>query len=563
MKLVEPFFVGLGLLLIPFFSLFGSSLLFLSGFSLNAFVFPGAVLLSLLISAYLIKPRKNKPVVYGIHVFMILLFVGFAFFMGGLFFDYSFDGQDYHQYIIYELAEGWNPFFGHTQELVPALEKTELWANHYAKGLETVAATIACFSGDVELGKAVNFILFFSSGFFVLVFLKDFFSSVSHRKRLLLILIIIFSPTVIVQLFTFYIDWSLYSLFLILISSLFSLKKVGGIHYFIVTIVVFLSSSIKFNILFWIGFFILLFLLYFLYTHKKEIAGKLLLWSLIGGMSGVLIGGFNPYVTNIKGGNNLFYPLMGEGKVDIMDHNTPEMFRKGNRFQNVVYSLFSLPNNHNTENMPSITQAIKDSGAQDTRRGGFGPVFIFILVGCTFLYLNSNLSSGRKRKIYNLFLLILFLALFILPAGWWARYVPFFYVFPLVMLLYTEKNGLKNKKLNIVKTAVYCFFILNIGIISSVVLLKAVKYTANVKYQLEVLKHSEPVHLFSENASFSIKLKKEGIRIIAPDETIPLDYTVIFLPSVKANAAELKLNSVPVPFIKRTEEKIKTFTGIK
>ena len=39
----------------------------------------------------------------------------------------------------------------------------------------------------------------------------------------------------------------------------------------------------------------------------------------------------------------------------------------------------------------------------------------------------------------------LLVSLVILPSGWWARYVAFFYLFPFVMLFYAERFGLKTR----------------------------------------------------------------------------------------------------------------------
>ena len=46
-----------------------------------------------------------------------------------------------------------------------------IWIDHYCKGMETVSATIVAMTGNLELGKAVSWLLGLSSLFLIHDFL--------------------------------------------------------------------------------------------------------------------------------------------------------------------------------------------------------------------------------------------------------------------------------------------------------------------------------------------------------------------------------------------------------
>lgn len=112
--------------------------------------------------------------------------------------------------------------------------------------------------------------------------------------------------------FTFYIDWSLYSLMLILVSMLLSVKKdLNVLQVCCIAICIIMSIAIKYNIAFWIGFTIFLYWIYLLFQKRYQIAISLILIGVISLIIGILFTGFNPYITNYLDHSNPFYPLLG------------------------------------------------------------------------------------------------------------------------------------------------------------------------------------------------------------------------------------------------------------
>jgi hypothetical protein len=133
------------------------------------------------------------------------------------------------------------------------------------------------------------------------------------------------------------------------------------------------------------------------------------------------------YMRNLKNFDNPFYPLsIGFGKITLFKGllGTPDKaffdyFSKKVGIQNspigVVKSWFWWPINH---------------PVYDTRVGGSGLAWLGILLLILFLavFARKNLRL-RKRNLVSAEKIIIFFALvsvFIVPAGWWPRYVLFF-----------------------------------------------------------------------------------------------------------------------------------------
>jgi hypothetical protein len=452
----------------------------------------------------------------------------FSLVISTLFYDYSWDGQTYHQEAIFYLKNGWNPIYEHHASNA----SHEIWLSHYAKGLETISATIYSTTSNIETGKAVNFILVFASAFLFFSFLKTCYEILSLKKKILLTLIFVLCPVVTAQILTYYIDWAAYSLLLILVPSIvIFLKEHSKYNLFVIASVVFLAATIKFNIFFWILFVLFIYLIYIFYCKEYQLFKKIIIICIISSVFAVCVAAFNPYITNIIDHKNPFYPLMGEGKIDIMTDNTPLVLLEKSRLESVFISLFLLPD------MPTI-------GYQDARIGGFGIFFSSILVLSIILYCAISFCENRgfknKYRIkYDIFLLILFLSLFILPYAWWARYFPFFYAFPLIMLLYSEQEK-KNRQLNILRRLVYFLLIANIIFMCSSSFYRAIAHKVKVDNVITLLIESkEPVLInlnSSKNVAFKIKLDNNQIKYIESSEQLGLEFVLIpdiFLDSAK------------------------------
>ncbi|MFV0469080.1 MAG: hypothetical protein ACK5MK_09165 [Dysgonomonas sp.] len=536
---LDAFVSGLGLLSIPFFILFIASWLFIFGFSINPFIFPISVVLSLFVIYYF--TRTDRPLFIRsslFHIFFLLI----VLLVSAYVYDSSYDGQRYHQDSISRLRDGWNPIYDSDID-------ARLWVKHYAKGMETISASIFCTTGNVEAGKAINFILVFASLFFFYNFLSIYFDFLSTRKRAFLSMIFTFSTVVINQLFSYYVDWSMVSLLLIFISTLLCLNKTqSGYYYLVAGIVVFLSVTIKFNILFWVLYVAFFFLLYLLFARRFSCFKRSLLTFFVSGCMGLFIGAINPYVTNTINQHDPFYPLTD--KVDLIEENTPPSLVGKNRIEAFLISTFSFPNNDKFATKTELAlptnltlKNVHHSGKNDGLVGGYGLFFSWILIASTILYILLYKTNLEKVKYYNCFLLLLLLAVFVLPLGWGARYFPLFYAFPLIMLLYSEYEQSK-KWVRYFRNGIYFLVVVNM-IISIVVTLGTGIYKKRMvdDYVRTLSGSTTPINIdFYGNVSFRLKLEEAGIKYYEMDvdkNPLILD-TAIFSPPIYIESSKLK-----------------------
>ncbi|MFR9165195.1 MAG: hypothetical protein ACLVKO_02800 [Dysgonomonas sp.] len=237
---------------------------------------------------------------------------------------------------------------------------------------------------------------------------------------------------------------------------------------------------------------------------------------------------------------------MGEGKVDIMTNNTPVVLKDKNRAETVLISIFSYPNSEfkdeNDLNLiftskPSLNNVLH-SGRTAVTVGGYGLLFGWVLVASVLFYIIVYDKKRKDTAYYNAFLLLLFGSLFILPSGWWGRYVPFFYAFPLIILLYGESYRYK-KWIRYFTNIMY--FILAVDIIIAVPIAGGISlYKKKIvnDYIENFSELKEPVKIdFAGNTSFRLKLEKANV----PYEEVPeeeLD-TTIFSPPIFVLSSQL------------------------
>lgn len=527
---VDSMSVGVGLLSIVFMSLIMASSLFCLGLCINNWLFLISCICS--IGFVRIYCKKNNYEVFP-NVLIFVLLVAFSLLIATFTFDYSWDGCSYHQDIILQLRKGWNPYYIHHAPNFNS--ELALWGNHYAKGMETISAVIYAFTGRIESGKAVSLLLVISSFCFVKNALNGILKS--SYKVLFYSLAFSFSPVIFQQAFTFYIDWSLYSLMLILVSMLLSIKKdLNVLQVCCIAICIIMSIAIKYNIAFWIGFTIFLYWIYLLFQKRYQIAISLILIGVISLIIGILFTGFNPYITNYLDHSNPFYPLLGEYAVDIMTDQMPVNMRNNSDFVNVFISLFS----HGTTTGDSARfmfpflfniEDLKVIANPDPRTCGFGVFFSGLMLLSIVLYAFAKMEK-HYRNISLVICTLLFFSLFVLPSGSWSRYTPFFYTFPLILLLFTEFGQLTHKLLHFrrILYTVILFNILSIFIIVSI--LNIYCYLQTQKAINIVRVSNNPNINFGVNVAFKIKLDERNIRYVEQKNKIGLNTLLHIAPEV-------------------------------
>lgn len=482
---------------------FLSTLLLWLNITINPLIFPIAILVSLFTNIIPIGKLKDYIIICITLAVLLVLSENI--------YDYSYDGQCYHSGIILQLSKGWNPIYQNDIHVHPGLD---LWINHYAKGMETISACIVSTFHNLETGKCLNLLFLVNTLFCSLYLLNKLLPQTKLWIKIWIGLITVLNPIVINQLFTYYIDYSVYSILLLLITFLYSIhnsnKKIKRLSIINTCLLLFFAPSIKFNILFWIVLFMLAYAIY-LINQTKRIPKRLYIF-LLSGIAGFTIGAYNPYITNTIQHDTPFYPLQGSKNVDIMS-NQLQLYSGQNRIWTTLNSLTSNPSNDRytteTQTFRITKNNIIDSGVTDTRIGGFG---IFFFEANIILIALFILSNSPEKKKYTFYLLALFISLFIIPSGWWARYVAFFYFFPIIIIIYLSRfiqQKVFKALLYISMTLLSLNTFISLGVSTSFLITNKIKVDNTIKVLSQ--QKNIPYKLSTFNLNFLYKLDQAQI----------------------------------------------------
>lgn len=480
---------------------------------INKFGFVFSVILTLIEMFFLLKKQNNKikNIIINLGIFLIILFI--SIFVAGNICDCSFDGNTYHKTAIGQLKNGWNPFyeslkeFNQSEKNVVTMNRDQsLWTDHYAKGIWYFAANVYSITGNIESGKCLSLLIAVVTFIFAYTVFSNKFRKV---LSILLSVLIAFNPVFISQFMTYYNDAILGNCIIILIFILtmiidkdYESRKINNFILLGMTLVILIN--IKFTGFAYAGIYCLF---YYIYTilNKEERKRNLKMFTITG-IVAVIIGaciiGYPTYIKNTIEHGNPFYPLMGEGKIDIMINNTPTGFLEMNKIKRFTVSTFSKA--YNTSNkgeklyefkLPFTFYADELSKAknEDTRVGGYGVFFSGILLSSFISGLFALVVLIKKRKnivqyiipvIATTFLIIIF------DECWWARYIPQLYLLPFIVLAMLEEI----KKINIVKYIKYFilfFIVMNIYLSANIICYDmSTKYLEN-ESAIEAMRNSK------------------------------------------------------------------------
>ncbi|CAN5281136.1 hypothetical protein BH10PAT1_BH10PAT1_2530 [soil metagenome] len=359
-------------------------------------------------------------------------------------YDLSYDSQWYHMEEVIALKNGWNPF---KQELTlknhPEISSQNI-LNSYSKDSETIAAVIYKFFGKIETGKSINLMIIFMSFGFVLSFVLKV-KKINPFLSLFCTFLLVINPITLNQYLSFYIDGSMYNLFLSFgaLLGIFYLKKKNYLIYPIIFCIC-LLWNIKLTAILYTTIFFIAFLIYAWYSEKIIIFLKSIQIYLISSILAIFILGFNPYVTNLFWYGNPFYSG-GMSSSNYIYTNMPENYFYLSSVERFVYSIFSKTEilrgegKYSTFKLPFTYDANELSiSKSDGTTGGFGPlfsgVFILSLIGLILIVRNKNHDFAWKSIFYLLFVICLSSVFF--PVSSYARFITQFWIFPVIVGVY-------------------------------------------------------------------------------------------------------------------------------
>ncbi|MDR1731963.1 MAG: hypothetical protein LBR61_07700 [Synergistaceae bacterium] len=385
---------------------------------------------------------------------VFLLLIAFSYGVSWCFFDFFHDALAYFQPAIRRIAEGFSPAYDGYMDFGRSPDVWSDASTFYPKAAMYFAACALAALGDIQPGKTYHILLLFSALFYAIhVTRNDGF-----LKKCLWILACL-NPIALTQWTSLIIDGALASLSLIgllFANAFFTQRSVSRLEYalgvmalsflFCVKTTGFAYGSV-------ILFFICLHRLYAVYRENENPpAGRRFFEAFKSAtVTGLRLGGtvlllsavigFNPYLTNLREGRHIFYPLVQGSSLEKMDTAAgledmtnivyPEAH---NRFTRFLFSIFAHPN---PDPRPArlknpFSAPLSDwwifGNAYNLYAGGLGPLFGLLLC---LAVLAQVLSSGRG----NLWLwLTLLMMTFIQPHAWVLRYSPFVWLFPFLCL---------------------------------------------------------------------------------------------------------------------------------
>jgi hypothetical protein len=346
--------------------------------------------------------------------------------------------------------EGWNSL---KDEVPPYNGAT--WVQHYHKGAEIISASVYSITNLIETGKSINFLFIFASFCTVYFVSKQIFKN-NRLLSFFIALVASFNPISIYQLLSTYVDGKITSLIITaLCFALIYIKKRNAFSLIPFISIISLLISFKFTGLIYaviLSFGLILFVLIKDKNFKFVLKDSLILLAV--GIVSVLFLNLNPYYYNYRDFDHPFYPLMGEGAIDFMPQNTPEAYKKLDKFEKAIasYFIFEIDNEDIIMRAPFVVERkyLNLLRFQGARTGGFGPFFmeisfISLIISLIFFIRPKN----TKKEKFNLLLIysIIIGSVLIMPENWWPRYIPQLYTICLISLLIVFNKTPKIKNL--------------------------------------------------------------------------------------------------------------------
>ena len=456
---------GTGLLLIGFIvvDVLVSVILFCFKLNISVINFWASLIMTLiafiLIGAKDDKTQKNKLLSIGL--FLVVLFG--AIFVASKIYDSSYDGNSYHKGAIGMMTHGWNPIYQTAEDYSDNIfhirgAKIFTWIDHYQNLSWIFGATVYRVFGNIETAKSLKFLLMGGALFILINYFKRF--KFRNLQSIILACVTVFSPVVIAQFFSFYIDGNLAITFYIYIATIslitFELRKTKQItadllFIFFFSICILANLKLTGILLIAAGILPLAIYLTVLMVQKKIKAAdyyKLFGMTVFSILFSILVIGSTSYVKNTFTMKNPFYPLLGDNRSDIITTMQPAELMGKNQIEKMLISVFSRSDNIQLYSWKALeykipltwnNEEIDNLNITDTRIGGFGIFYSFIFVlsiviilGYLTVVFKNNKEVGTDGAIYKIITscaLISILVYLVLPTeNWWARYAPNIYL---------------------------------------------------------------------------------------------------------------------------------------
>ena len=417
------------------------------GWGVSSAAAPVAFLLSLAAGCLLAVRSGLRPSLMSFIISVAALFV-LSFILANAFYDMSWDGLWYHQTAVYQMSHGWNPLRDPMHDFVPHLQD---WLRYYAKGPWYIALALFETTHNIEMAKAAPWMALAATFFAVFAAFIDL--GMRRRTAALISALVSLNPVVTCQLASYLVDGLLISFLACFVAVMIRwFKRPSPLVVVIAIMSAILCINAKFTGLVYLCFFCAAGGLYVLIKRRD------LLWRYAGIqiasiVLGIVVFGFNPYVTNTIHRGHPFYPMLGtaaypslseRGQDPIERDETPHNMVGRNRFVRFAYAILGRPGSQpffegeNAVLMWPFDVSWKDFNIfyfHEVRISGFGPLFSGALLIGVLLLGAALIRPGIPREIVILLSATVVLSLLVSTHTWWARYGPQLWWLPIIAIV--------------------------------------------------------------------------------------------------------------------------------
>jgi hypothetical protein len=439
---------------------------------------------------------------------LAIVFIAIVLYAYGYLREFSYDGLEYHSATSLTLDHGTSGSTG--ARVLGGM----FWSEHYPKAFEFFAYTGKILTTHFNSGKSFTLLLSIPA----LLALMRLFQTAGQTGKTALVAAAacIYNPVAFGQLTTLYVDaahyycWTIFSVNLLfairdrpysalqlgLALVLLVTSKMTGPVFAAISILVFFA--VAFIVGDKRGFF----------RKYSSVLGQLAIWFVVA----IATIGYSPYVENVVSGKNVFYPVLGTDKVDIISGHVSSQFLSMSRFDRFFVSYFSVPRNSETVQptfVPSpehLREAFIALHTADVRFAGFGPFFAVMLIICLIPF------SFRKKTDADIVIIYLIATLAIVlihPQSWWARYVPMLYVVP---FLITAAFSNSRRQFHVIIALAGMNSILAMASVAGYVILKQGHYQNAVASVREMCDH-RPIALTPSAMNWEFDLRDDNLRM--------------------------------------------------
>lgn len=494
-----------------------------------AAVFPVSILLVAVGGWVLLRCAGFSSSSLWIAAGLFLLTILLSLALSAFFYDFSWDGQWYHQTGIIHIARDWNPIRDPMRSFVAHLE---LWERHYAKGPWYFAAAVYQTTGHIEWGKAINWLAFAASFWAVLA------ACLSARMRRLYALGIAVSvalnPVVTSEVTTYLVDAVMIAFLVVAVAALFTCLArpsapaiVAGVAAAIVT------TNAKFTGLIFLCFALATGLAWCFVRHRQW------LYKYVGVTAAslflaVIVWGWNPYVTNTYYRSQPFYPLLGSAQYPSLEqsnkdgnekYETPKNMAGRNLLVRFGYAIFGRPGNQpyvkgkNVSLMWPFGARLEDLYAykyHETRVAGFGPFFSGCLILSFLLGVILLVTVPSTRWPLLLVFAALIGSLFLSHHLWWPRYGPQLWLLPILPIALVFAQRVVGYRL-VVANVILVLLIADAAVVAWVRLQWETNASITLRQQLKQMSTSGQLYEVETNHfvdSWPTRLREANVRFV-------------------------------------------------